>query len=348
MKTTISVIGAGVGSFPGFSRAHSRLLEEAAKRLREQEGKQLVDSFVSRCGDGLELVMTHTKGAGDDQVHDLARDVLRACAEIATGLRLHGRDRTPVPGVAEMEFEERKSEPVLLFMAAGARAGAWNYHLYRTFADPFTTPGLVSDPSMQDGFVFEVHDLVERRRAFFRTPEEAYELLACIGAPSRFVVVNVFSKVGAIAASASIPGPDPGAEGPVHPVMIVRSESGMPAVGECLAPFANPFIVAGGLRGAHRAPLMPVAVCDAGSTVGDGPPRVICLGFQVCNGRLIGPADMFDDPAFDLVRKRCLELGDMLRAHGPFEPHRLSLSEMEYTTLPVVEQQLKGRWEPLE
>ena len=57
---------------------------------------------------------------------------------------------------------------------------------------------------------------------------------------------------------------------------------------------------------------------------------------------------MFDDPAFDLVRKRCLELGDMLRAHGPFEPHRLSLSEMEYTTLPGVEQQLKGRWEPLE
>ncbi len=89
----------------------------------------------------------------------------------------------------------------------GARAGAWNFHLYKTFADPFTTPGLVSDPSMHDGFVFEVHDLVERRRALFRTPEESYGLLACIGAPSRYVVEHVFSKEGAIAASTSIPGP---------------------------------------------------------------------------------------------------------------------------------------------
>jgi fructose 1,6-bisphosphate aldolase/phosphatase len=37
----------------------------------------------------------------------------------------------------------------------------------------------------------------------------------------------------------------------------------------------------------------------------------------------------------------------MLRAHGPFEPHRLSLDEMEYTTLPGVEKQLADRWEPL-
>ena len=108
-----------------------------------------------------------------------------------------------------MEFEERESEPVLLFMAAASRAGAWNFHLYKTFADPFTTPGLVSDPSMHDGFVFEVRDLVARRRALFRTPEESYGLLACIGAPSRYVVEHVFSKEGAIAASTSIPGPKP-------------------------------------------------------------------------------------------------------------------------------------------
>ena len=50
---------------------------------------------------------------------------------------------------------------------------------------------------------------------------------------------------------------------------------------------------------------------------------------------------MFDDPAFDRVRDRCNELADILRAHGPFEPHRLSLDEMEYTTLPDVEKQLE-------
>ncbi len=355
MKTTISVIGAGVGSFPGFSRAHPRLLEEAAKRLKEQEGGLLIDSFVARCGAGLELVLTHARGVGDEEVRGLAGDVLRSCAEIATGLKLHGvdRDRSPdaVRGAAEMEFEERESEPVLLFVAAPARTGAWNFHLYRTFADPFTTPGLVSEPSMRDGFVFEVHDLAARLRALFRTPEESYDLLACIGEPSRFVVRRVFSKEGAIAAAASIPRSDGSASGHVDasvPVMIVRSESEFPAVGECLTPFATPFLIAGGLRSNHRAPLLPVAVCDAGCTVGDGPPRATCLGFQVSGGRLIGPADMFDDPGFDPARRRALELADMLGAHGPFEPHRLSLLETEYTALPGVETQLRGRWEPLE
>ena len=56
---------------------------------------------------------------------------------------------------------------------------------------------------------------------------------------------------------------------------------------------------------------------------------------------------MFDDPAFDRVRGRCNDLADMIRAHGPFEPHRLSLEEMEYTTLPAVEKELTSRWEPI-
>ncbi|MEN6342754.1 MAG: fructose 1,6-bisphosphatase [Methanospirillum sp.] len=346
MKTTISVIGACVGSFPGFSRAHPRLLEEAAKRLKEQEGGLLIDSFVARCGPALELVMTHARGPGDEEVLGLAGDLLRSCAEIATGMKLHGVDpdlsSDAVGGAAEMEFVERESEPVLLFMAAPARAGAWNFHLYRTFADPFTTPGLVRNPSMHDGFVFEVHDLVACRRALFRTPEESYDLLDCIGLPSRYAVRHVFSKESAIAASASIPpsAASPSGKGAASaPVLIVRSEAGFPAVGECLAPFTTPFFILGGLPGGNLAPLMPVAVCDAGCTVGDGPPRATCLGFQVSRGRLVGPADLFDDPAFDLIRRKTLELAETLRGQGPFAPHRLSLRNAE---------QQEARWEPIE
>ena len=39
---------------------------------------------------------------------------------------------------------------------------------------------------------------------------------------------------------------------------------------------------------------------------------------------------------------------DYLRRHGPFEPHRLPLDAMEYTTLPQVAADLAARWQPIE
>jgi fructose 1,6-bisphosphate aldolase/phosphatase len=73
---------------------------------------------------------------------------------------------------------------------------------------------------------------------------------------------------------------------------------------------------------------------------------VIAAGFQLCNGTLVGPVDLFDDPAFDLTRQKANEIGDYLRRHGPFEPHRLPAEEMEYTTLPSLQEKLKGRFKP--
>src|SRR2546425_5360342 len=36
-----------------------------------------------------------------------------------------------------------------------------------------------------------------------------------------------------------------------------------------------------------------------------------------------------------------------MRRHGPFEPHRLSLDDMEYTTMPQIMERLAGRWQPI-
>jgi fructose 1,6-bisphosphate aldolase/phosphatase len=92
---------------------------------------------------------------------------------------------------------------------------------------------------------------------------------------------------------------------------------------------------------------MPVAQKQATPSRFDGPPRVICLGFQLADGRLVGPRDMFDDPSWDEARREANLLADHLRRHGPFEPHRLPLEEMEYTTLPQIMEKLKERWKPL-
>ncbi len=362
-KITLSVIKADIGGFVGHSSVHDELIEEAEDRLEAAVTEDLlIDFHVTACGDDLQLIMTHRKGVDNEEIHKLAWNVFEACTEVAKRLKLYGAGQDLLadafsgnvkgmgPGVAEMEFEERPAEPVLIFMADKTSAGAWNMPLYKMFADPFNTAGLVISPKMHEGFRFEVHDVKESKRVFFDTPAEAYDLLVFIGAPGRYAVKAVYTKEGDIAAVSStqrlslIAGRYVGKD---DPVCIVRAQGTFPAVGEVLEPFTMPHIVEGWMRGSHYGPLMPVPVYDARPTRFDGPPRVICLGFQLAGGRLVGPADMFDDPGFDEARRLCNVIADHLRRHGPFEPHRLPMDEMEYTTLPQVMEKLKGRWEPL-
>lgn len=89
---------------------------------------------------------------------------------------------------------------------------------------------------------------------------------------------------------------------------------------------------------------MPVSQRDAKATRFDGPPRLIGLGFNVKNGKLTGPSDLFDDPAFDETRRMASVITDYMRRHGPFMPHRLEPTEMEYTTLPTLIEKLKPRF----
>ncbi|MEO0052307.1 MAG: fructose 1,6-bisphosphatase, partial [candidate division WOR-3 bacterium] len=167
-----------------------------------------------------------------------------------------------------------------------------------------------------------------------------------IGSPENYVIKNVYKKDGEIAATSStqklalIAGRYVGKD---DPVMMVRCQSGFPAVGEVLEAFVFPHLVSGWMRGSHYGPLMPVAQHQATPSRFDGPPRVIALGFQLAEGKLIGPRDMFDDPGFDLARKEANRLAEFMRRHGPFEPHRLGLKEMEYTTLPGVLKKLLER-----
>ena len=70
---------------------------------------------------------------------------------------------------------------------------------------------------------------------------------------------------------------------------------------------------------------------------------MIALGFQLSDGRLIGPRDIFDAPGFDDARNLTNTNANHLRHHDPFEPHRLPIDEMEYTTLHQVMDKLKER-----
>ncbi len=361
-KITLSVIKADVGGFVGHCAIHQDMMDEACKRL-EQAKKEgiIIDFHVMRCGDDMELIMTHKEGIDSEKIHKLAWNTFLACTEIAKELKMYGAGQDLLsdafsgnvkgmgPGVAEMEFVERKSEPVIIFMADKTSPGAWNLPLFQMFANPFNTAGLVIDPTMHDGFIFEVVDVYGHRKIKLNTPEEMYDLLMFIGAMRRYMIKNVYTKKGEIAASAStqklslIAGKYVGKD---DPVLIVRCQAGLPAVGEALEPFSFPHIVEGWMRGSHHGPLMPVPFHMANPTRFDGPPRVIAAGFQITDGKLIGPRDLFDDPAFDYARQKANEIGNYLRVHGPFEPHRLGLDDLEYTTMPQLMKRLESRFEP--
>src|SRR3972149_5343391 len=148
------------------------------------------------------------------------------------------------------------------------------------------------------------------------------ENLALIGTSSRYVISKIYRNDGLPAGAAStsrlslIAGRYVGKD---DPVCIVRAQHGLPAVGEVLEPFAFPHLVAGWMRGSHLGPLMPVSMNDVQNRVTrfDGPPRVVGAGFQVSDAKLIGPAALFGDPAYDRSRQVANLIPDYMRRHGP-------------------------------
>jgi fructose 1,6-bisphosphate aldolase/phosphatase len=58
--------------------------------------------------------------------------------------------------------------------------------------------------------------------------------------------------------------------------------------------------------------------------------------------------DLLGDVSFDRAHVLALEVTDYMRRLGHFEPGRLPMDEMEYTTLPEVAARLATRWESLE
>lgn len=369
MKTTFSIIKADVGGWPGHALVHPDLKEIARTKLTDAKRNNLILDFnIAHCGDDLELIMTHTNGVDAKEIHSLAWDTFCEATERARDLGLYGAGQDLLcdafsgnikgmgPGIAEMEFTERKAEPIVAFLMDKTEPGTFNFPIFKMFADPFNTAGLVIDPSCHDGFIFEVWDIHEHKNVMLKSPEEMYDLLALIGAKSRFVIKRVFPKP-----SSKLPKDEPVSAisteklyqiageyvGKDDPVGIVRAQSGLPALGEVLEAFSLGHLASGWMRGSHNGPLMPVGLKDAQCTRFDGPPRVVALGFQLKNGHITEPVDLFDDPAFDLTRRKAQDIMDYLRRHGPFEPHRLPMEDMEYTTLPKVMKKLDTRFKKI-
>jgi len=279
VKTTVSLIKADVGSLAGHHIVHPKQMDLAREHLAKAKAEGLIiDYYVFNAGDDLELLLTHRKGENNPEIHGLAWGIFKDVTEkVSKPLKLYaagqdllseafsGNVKGMGPGVAEMEIEERRSEPIIIFAADKTEPGAWNYVLYKIFADAWNTAGLVIDPALHGGFTFRVMDVVKGKVVDLACPAEIYDLLALIGTTGRYIVERVYrSSDKLLAATASttrlslIAGRYVGKD---DPVCIVRCQHGLPAVrdvtswasGEALAPFFTPHFVAGWMSKAGAA-----------------------------------------------------------------------------------------------
>ena len=349
MPLTLSVIKADVGSIGGHIAPSPELLDVVERTVAWEGAALLLDYRVSHTGDDVAILMTHEEGVGCEQVHHLAWEAFLAGTEVARRQGLYGAGQDLLkdsfsgnvkgmgPAVAEMEVEERAAEPFLFFAADKTDPGAYNLPLYLAFADPMSTPGLLLSPKMSRGFRFVVMDVahVEGDRVIeLEAPEQLYDLAALLRDPERYVVESIWSRAtGEQAAAVStsrlhnIAGKYTGKD---DPVMLVRTQMNFPATGEVLAPFQIVPYVAGGMRGSHHQPLMPVRL-DSGTSYFDGPPCVSAAAYSVHEGRLTGPVDAFAHPFWDMVRTRAAEKAVEMRRQGFFGPAMLPMDELEYT-----------------
>ena len=371
-KTTISILKCDVGSLAGHHIVPQPLFNIAEKNLENAKDAGLINSYhVFNAGDDLQLLMVHERGESNEGIHKLAWNTFREAADKALNLKLYGAGQDLLkdafsgnirgmgPGVAEMEIEERPSDPIVVFAADKTSAGAFNFPLFRIFGDPMNTAGLVIDPNMAEGFRFEIMDAMDNTKVVLKCPEETYDLIALIGTVQRYMVSrvwrardNLICASGSVTKLSQIAGKYVGKD---DPVMLVRGQHGLPAIGEILVPFIHTYLVEGWMRGSHWGPLMPVGLRDSKCTAFDGPPRIVALGFQVANGRIASDdegkpmiADLFDDPAFSLAREEAVRDGATLRRMGEFEPARLGPEEMEYTTIQQVLEKLDKRFAPVQ
>src|SRR4249919_1718979 len=90
MKMTLSVIKADIGSIGGHVSPSRRLLESVKTHIRERGKGLILDHYVSHTGDDIAILMTHTRGEGDEQIHKLAWDAFREGTDVARKEGLYG------------------------------------------------------------------------------------------------------------------------------------------------------------------------------------------------------------------------------------------------------------------
>ena len=343
MKITVSVIKADVGGVGGHTRPSDGLIE-AVRNTIKNSSDLLIDYYIGYAGDDVHIVMSHTHGTDNQQIHKLAWDAFMAGTQVAKEEGLYGAGQDLLkdsfsgnvkgmgPGVAEMEFEERPNEAFTVFAADKTEPGAFNYPIYRMFVDALSNTGLIVNKNLAGGVIMNIMDVEEGKVAALELWQDKPTIEAALMYPGRYVVDTVTTKDGEPILAAStdrlhnIAGTYVGKD---DPICMVRTQKLFPATEEVGSVFNNPHYVAGNTRGSHNMPLMPVKLNSA-ATINFCIPLVEALVFSMHNGKFTGPFDGFSTPDWDVIRETATKKALAIRSQGFIHPATLVPSELEY------------------
>lgn len=351
---TISAIKADVGSIGGHTEPSERMLNVAREALQEAASQGTITDYdVTHTGDDICLLMIHRQGSGSPVIHDLAWAVFIAATDVAKEQALYGAGqdllkdapsgnvRGAGPGVAEITFDttaqERPAEPFLIFTADKCGPGAFNFPLWTVFTSPLYCAGLML-PKMKVGFKFMVIDMEHvggDSVIELEAPEQHIDLAVLVRDENRFGIQAIHSRkyphqqVVSVSTDRlhTIAGVYKGKD---DPVAIVRTQGIFPAPEEVISPYMVAHFVAGGARGSHHMPLMPVSI----NTAVAGPyclPLVACLAYSLTKeGKLSKGVDIFGNPAWDATRLKAQRKAEDIRQQGFVGPAMLPTIELEY------------------
>ncbi|MDH3279097.1 MAG: fructose-1,6-bisphosphatase [Nitrosopumilus sp.] len=359
MKITVSVIKADVGGIGGHTRPSDALIQAVRDTVNNSK-HLLIDHYIGYCGDDVHIVMSHTHGMNNEQIHKMAWDAFMAGTKVAQEEGLYGAGQDLLkdsfsgnikgmgPGVAEMEFEERKNEAFTVFAADKTEPGAFNYPIYRMFVDALSNTGLIVNRNLADGVIMNIMDVEQGKVARLELWQDKPTIEAALMYPGRYVVDTVTTKEGEPILAAStdrlhnIAGTYVGKD---DPILLVRTQKLFPATEEVGSVFNNPHYVAGNTRGSHNMPLMPVKLNSA-ATINFCIPIVESLVFSMHNGKFTGPFDGFSTPDWDYIREIATKKAISIRSQGFIHPATLVPSELEYAEgykarMAVLEEKMK-------
>lgn len=345
MKITVTAIKADIGSIGGHTRPSEEVLRAVEGFVRKgMKAAGIIDLFVGYTGDDIHLLMSHKNGVGSSKVHKLAWDAFKEGAEVAKSQGLYGAGQDLLkdsfsgnvkgmgPGVAEMEFEERKNEAFVLFTMDKTEPGAFNYPMYRLFCEPSANTGLIVNPKLSSGVRMTIMDVMENKKAEMEIPSDNFLIAGLLMYPGRYVIDSVRNADEPIMAATTdrlhnVAGTYVGKD---DPAAIMRLQKDFPATEEACSVFKVTHYVAGDTRGSHHMPLMPVKARSAASS-NFCIPIVSALLFSMHNGVFTAHIDAFDTVDWDFYRNRAVKKAEFMREQGFVHPATLIPEELEYS-----------------